>query len=71
MNKEDNVVKAIVEATVIGVKAGQQAYYNRCRKQVVIELKEKQKEYRWGSDAYNVLRSLETTIPNVLKEKLT
>jgi hypothetical protein len=37
----------------------------------VIELKEKQKEYRWGSDAYNVLRSLETTLPNVFKKELT
>ena len=47
------------------------AYYDRCIKQVKIELKEKQKEYWHGSSAYNVLRSLETTIPSALKEELT
>ena len=31
---------------------------------------EKQKEYKYGSDAYNLLRGLETTIPNMIKENL-
>lgn len=36
--------------------------------EIVSLLKTKQKEYKHGSDAYNVLRSLETLIVNIVKE---
>lgn len=37
-------------------------------KEIIACLKEQQKEYRYGSDAYNVLRKLETFIPNIVNE---
>lgn len=37
-------------------------------KEIISCLKEQQKEYKYGSDAYNVLRKLETFIPNIVNE---
>lgn len=37
-------------------------------KEIIAFLKEQQKEYRYGCDAYNVLRKLETYIPNIVNE---
>lgn len=40
------------------------------KKEIISTLKEHQKEYMYGSDAYNVLRKLETLIPNIVQEHL-
>lgn len=37
-------------------------------KEIIACLKEQQKEYKYGSNAYNVLRKLETLIPNIVNE---
>ena len=71
MSKEEEQWLGIEIELALRDKKIVKAYYDRCVKQVKIELKEKQKEYWHGSSAYNVLRSLETTIPSALKEELT
>ena len=35
---------------------------------IILTIKEKQKEYKHGSDAYNVLRNLEVTLPNIITQ---
>lgn len=45
-------------------------YCDRCIESIVPYLKEKQREHKYGSNARNVLRHLEVTLPNLLKEQI-